>query len=208
MTILITGATGLIGRALTQALLDQGQPVRIGSRRPYLQAYRVATDAREVSKTLSAVLPQGVLVNEDGDEETIHIFGTEAQHREVQELLRQLEGSGGAQTVTVIPLSSKDPLAVASTLRTVFLKDGTNAPTIEQQTAKLPSDLFLWAALGSMGASLALQLMGRKEESNFIGQWAPSFLILGLYNKIVKVAGSDRIHQDRESTQEEAAWQG
>jgi len=34
--------------------------------------------------------------------------------------------------------------------------------------------------------------MGRKVERNFVGQWAPTILILGLYNKIVKVAGSDR----------------
>jgi NAD dependent epimerase/dehydratase family enzyme len=35
MTILITGATGLIGRPLTQVLLDQGQQVRIITRRPH-----------------------------------------------------------------------------------------------------------------------------------------------------------------------------
>ncbi len=28
--------------------------------------------------------------------------------------------------------------------------------------------------------------------SNFIGQWAPTLLVLGLYNKLVKVAGHDR----------------
>ena len=66
------------------------------------------------------------------------------------------------------------------------------ARRMEQQTAKLPSDLFLWAALGSIGGSLCLQMMGKQHESLFVGQWAPTFLILGLYNKIVKVAGSDR----------------
>lgn len=69
--------------------------------------------------------------------------------------------------------------------------EGTLAKTIEQQTAKLPSDLFLWAAGGSIIGSLALQLMGRRETSTFVGQWAPTFLILGLYNKLVKLAGSD-----------------
>ena len=73
-------------------------------------------------------------------------------------------------------------------------KDKTEGPIarkIEEQTAKLPSDTFLWMALGSIGASLALPLVGRKETSNFVGQWVPTFLILGLYNKIVKVAGHD-----------------
>jgi len=69
--------------------------------------------------------------------------------------------------------------------------EGAVARSIEEQTAKLPSDTFLWAALGSMAVSLTLQLMGKKEESLFIGQWAPSFLLFGIYNKLVKVAGSD-----------------
>jgi hypothetical protein len=65
------------------------------------------------------------------------------------------------------------------------------ARAIEQQTAKLPSDLFLWAAGASIAASLMLQYSGRQHESLFVGQWVPTFLILGLYNKLVKVAGSD-----------------
>ncbi|HEX6965709.1 MAG TPA: hypothetical protein VF166_07900 [Gemmatimonadaceae bacterium] len=72
--------------------------------------------------------------------------------------------------------------------------EGPVARTIEEQTAKVPSDVYLWAAVGSMAVSLMLQLMDKKEESLFIGQWAPSFLILGVYNKLVKVAGSDRVH--------------
>jgi hypothetical protein len=73
--------------------------------------------------------------------------------------------------------------------------EGPVARTIEQQTAKLPSDAFLWAAGASIIGSLALKCSGRDHESLFVGQWAPTFLILGLYNKIVKVAGSDRLHQ-------------
>ncbi len=70
--------------------------------------------------------------------------------------------------------------------------EGVVARTIEQQTAKLPSDIFLWAALGSMGVSAVLQFTGKQKASLFIGQWAAPFLLLGVYNKIVKVAGSDR----------------
>jgi hypothetical protein len=71
--------------------------------------------------------------------------------------------------------------------------EGTVARTIEEQTAKLPSDLFLWAAVGSIGVSLILELSGSEEKSRFVGQWVAPFLLLGLYNKIVKVAGSDRL---------------
>jgi hypothetical protein len=69
--------------------------------------------------------------------------------------------------------------------------EGPVARAIEQQTAKLPSDTFLWMAGGSIAASLTLKLMGRDKDALFVGQWAPTFLILGLYNKLVKVAGSD-----------------
>ncbi len=71
-------------------------------------------------------------------------------------------------------------------------REGPVAKTIEEYTAKLPSDVFLWAALGSMAASATMKIMGKNHEALFIGQWAPSFLLLGIYNKLVKVEGSDK----------------
>ncbi|MGV3459769.1 MAG: hypothetical protein ACO1N9_04870 [Flavobacterium sp.] len=70
--------------------------------------------------------------------------------------------------------------------------EGPVAKAIENQTSKLPSDLFLWAAVGSMAASATLKCLGRKHSALFVGQWAAPFLLLGIYNKIVKVEGSDR----------------
>lgn len=72
-------------------------------------------------------------------------------------------------------------------------REGPLARAIEQQTAKLPSDAFLWAAVGSIGLSLALELSGKEKTANFVGHWAPTLLILGLYNKMVKLQGSDGI---------------
>jgi hypothetical protein len=71
--------------------------------------------------------------------------------------------------------------------------EGTVAKTIEQQTAKLPSDLFLWAAVASMGVSAAFEFTGHKDKSRFIGQWVAPFLLFGVYNKLVKTQGSDRM---------------
>ena len=51
--------------------------------------------------------------------------------------------------------------------------------------------------LGSMGLALGLRASGREATSNFVGQWAPTLLILGVYNKIVKAVGSDRFDQGR-----------
>ena len=71
-------------------------------------------------------------------------------------------------------------------------REGRVAKTIESKTARLPSDVFLWTALGSMGVSLVLALTGKTKAATFVGQWVPTMLIFGLYNKIVKVAGHDR----------------
>lgn len=70
-------------------------------------------------------------------------------------------------------------------------KEGPVARAIEEQTAKIPSDIFLWTALGAIGVSLVLQLTGIKKKSLFVGQWVPTVLILGLYNKLVKLEGHD-----------------
>ena len=71
-------------------------------------------------------------------------------------------------------------------------REGFIAKAIEEQTAKLPSDTFLWLALGSIAASLSLKITGREKDALFVGQWAPTFLLLGVYNKLVKQLGSDR----------------
>ena len=69
--------------------------------------------------------------------------------------------------------------------------EGPVTKAIEEQTAKLPSDIFLWASLGSMAVSLYLQASGSRHRSLFVGQWAAPFLLLGIYNKLVKLEGHD-----------------
>ncbi len=79
-------------------------------------------------------------------------------------------------------------------------KEGAVAKAIEQQTAKIPSDVFLWASLGSMAVSLVLKIVAKKQEHNalFVGQWAAPLLLLGIYNKLVKLQGSDAEDNDGE----------
>jgi hypothetical protein len=52
---------------------------------------------------------------------------------------------------------------------------------------RTPSDPLVWAALGSIGLSAVLQILGRPNLSTFVGQWAPTFLLFGLYRKISSV---------------------
>jgi hypothetical protein len=76
--------------------------------------------------------------------------------------------------------------------------EGAVAKTLEKQTAKIPSDVYLWAAIGTMALSLGLFVTKKKHSSMFFGQWAPSLLVIGLYNKLVKVEGHDRQDKGQE----------
>jgi hypothetical protein len=64
--------------------------------------------------------------------------------------------------------------------------------TIESYTAALPSSGYLAVAIGAMGLSLACQVAGRGKWRNFIARWVPTWLLFGLYNKLVKLYGHDR----------------
>jgi hypothetical protein len=69
--------------------------------------------------------------------------------------------------------------------------EGTITKVIEQYTSSVPSGVYLSLAIGSIGLSALLKLSGRDKGAQFVGQWVPTILILGLYNKLVKVHGSD-----------------
>nr|WP_294781245.1 hypothetical protein [uncultured Flavobacterium sp.] len=77
--------------------------------------------------------------------------------------------------------------------------EGASAKAIEEQTSKIPSDLFLYASLAAMGTSLALKCMGRRHSALFVGQWASPFLLLGIYNKLVKQQGHDAEDNEQEN---------
>lgn len=80
-------------------------------------------------------------------------------------------------------------------------EEGPVARAIERRTSKIPSDVFLWAAGAAMVASGVIQwlavrrmraayraplfLIGRRIEL-----LAPMLLMVGVYNKLVKVHGS------------------
>ncbi len=57
---------------------------------------------------------------------------------------------------------------------------------IEKQTVKMPSDLFLFTAMGAAALSLALKCMGNDKNATFVGQWVAPILIMGVYNKLIK----------------------
>jgi hypothetical protein len=66
---------------------------------------------------------------------------------------------------------------------------------VEDYTAEIPSTAYLGVALGAMALSLVCQATGQGKWGNFIAQWVPTWLIIGVYNKLVKLEGHDQ--QDR-----------
>lgn len=62
---------------------------------------------------------------------------------------------------------------------------------LERNTAQLPSSTYLALSIGSMVASVAFKIAGKDNMALFVGQWAAPFLIIGTYNKLVKLHGSD-----------------
>ena len=109
----------------------EGQLVeQMQNNQPYLKSYKVrGVTATEVTKTLSVLLPEGSVINEDGRAGTIHIFGNKEVHQMAEELISEMGGSGGG--VAIVSVKYNDPTAVAATLANMFINDGQSAPSIQ-----------------------------------------------------------------------------
>ena len=62
---------------------------------------------------------------------------------------------------------------------------------LDSVTGKIPGSIFLVAAIASILGSVAFKSARKHHGALFIGQWVAPFLILGIYNKMVKQHGSD-----------------
>ena len=70
-------------------------------------------------------------------------------------------------------------------------QEGEWTRAVEQQTARIPSSGYLLAAISAMIVSAIFKATRRDSASLFVGQWPAPFLILGIYNKLVKQLGSE-----------------
>lgn len=80
---------------------------------------------------------------------------------------------------------------MSQNLKTSGAQEDNFTAAIESQTARIPSSAYLGAALVSIAAAAVLKLAGKHQSALFVGQWAAPFLLLGIYNKMVKQHGSD-----------------
>src|SRR4051794_1253470 len=70
-------------------------------------------------------------------------------------------------------------------------EEGELTKMIEQYTSQVPSGFYLSLAIGSIGLSAFLRLSKRHHDALFVGQWVTAFMLMGIYNKLVKLEGSD-----------------
>jgi hypothetical protein len=62
---------------------------------------------------------------------------------------------------------------------------------IETYTSQVPSSVYLGLAVASIAASISFKIAKKDHGALFVGQWVAPFLLLGIYNKMVKQHGSD-----------------
>jgi len=55
-------------------------------------------------------------------------------------------------------------------------------------TDQVPEEVWYWAALASVAASALLKITKQSDWSIFVGQWPPTFLLFGLFHKLLKPA--------------------
>jgi hypothetical protein len=73
------------------------------------------------------------------------------------------------------------------------IKEDQVTSLLESYSAQLPSSFYLVAAGASIVGSVIAKLQGKNHNALFFGQWVAPFLLLGIYNKMVKQHGSDTI---------------
>ena len=93
-------------------------------------------------------------------------------------------------SLDVNPASGAEASSNAAPVVRAEHREGTFARMLEQQTAKVPSDVFLMTSFLAMAVSLLAELQGRQRTSRFAGMWVAPLLIMGVYNKMVKMLGS------------------
>jgi uncharacterized protein (TIGR01777 family) len=162
MTILITGATGLIGRPLTRALIDQGAQVRVVTRRPHrvLEAFE-AISSRVMAFEWHPRTEPFPLEALQGVERIIHLMGepiygpaTRAARQRIVES-RRTAAKGLAEALG----RQRVHLIVASSVAVYGFAPGKKdeQPLTESSAVRRPKD------------KLALALLAAEEAAEQIG---------------------------------------
>ena len=72
----------------------------------------------------------------------------------------------------------------------------------------VPTQVYLSAALGSMGLSAVLRLLGFKDMALFVGQWPPTFLLMAIVHKILRPSHEQGFSEIQRATREAGGMVG
>jgi hypothetical protein len=74
-------------------------------------------------------------------------------------------------------------------LATTFDSASHKAQDVQDQyfrvTDQVPGSIWYWGAVASILVSATLFLAGKRDWSIFVGQWPPTFLLFGLFHKLL-----------------------
>ena len=106
------------------------QVARQGANQPQLEVYPLnAADPRMVVDMLNVTVP-GLVIYEDLKTRRINIYASPSDHQQVRAIIKQLDGGAG-ESVTVVNLRKIDPVAAATSLRSLFGANSADGPSIE-----------------------------------------------------------------------------
>ncbi|HEX5999966.1 MAG TPA: DUF1731 domain-containing protein [Hyphomicrobiaceae bacterium] len=157
MTILITGATGVIGRALTQTLLSQSAEVRVITRRPHrvlqaFEAYRGRVLAFEWHPRTEPFPPEAL----EGVERVIHLMGEPIHAAATRQARQRVEASRRIATRRLAEALGRQKVHLIVASSASVYGFGAGPPVTES------------SALARPKSKLALSLVGCEEEAEQI----------------------------------------
>jgi Bacterial type II/III secretion system short domain len=76
-------------------------------------------DEDDVAETINAIMP-GVVINEDGRQDSIHVYATAREHKEVEKLIKIIDQGGTEGGVEVFRLYRSEPFAMSELLASLF----------------------------------------------------------------------------------------
>lgn len=63
---------------------------------------------------------------------------------------------------------------------------------VERFTDAIPEETWYWAAMATIGISAFLKLSNKDHWALFVGQWPPTFLLFGLFSRLLKPGDKHR----------------
>ena len=123
-------------------------------------------------------------------------FGVKNPSADGKEAMKDKEQKGGSGVSTTEKAQNTwDQMKGAVSNETNKTKDNLtsmkddpkeSSKGLMKQLESAPSSFYLYATMGSIGASAVLRIMGKKDFATFVGQWPPTFLSLALLSKLLK----------------------